>query len=150
LYFAISSFITNVYRISFYFLSAAIYTCLILHLYVLLLFIPLLVPLLIISPCYCCSSRCWFVLSGGATNTNFIVFCLTWSGLKSTIYHTRGEHTNHYTTDAVYTVLCTLARQKDCKMGLAFFYLQDSHFHCTDMSVGWANINRMTASTHLW
>jgi len=43
------------------------------------------------------------VLSGGATNTNFIVFCLTWSGLKSTIYHTRGEHANRNTNDAVCT-----------------------------------------------
>ena len=39
------------------------------------------------------------VLSGEATNT--IVFDLTRSGLESTIYHTRGEHVNHYTTDTV-------------------------------------------------
>jgi hypothetical protein len=39
------------------------------------------------------------MLSGETTNTNFIV-----SGLgskKPTIYHTRGEHANHYTSDAV-------------------------------------------------
>ena len=36
-----------------------------------------------------------------ATFTNFIVFGLTRSGLKSTIYCTRGEHTNHCITDAV-------------------------------------------------
>ena len=43
------------------------------------------------------------MLSGEATNscTNFIVFGLTRSGLKSTIYNTRGEHANHYTTDGV-------------------------------------------------
>jgi len=41
------------------------------------------------------------VLSEEATNTNFIVFGLTRSRHESTIYHTRGEHTNHYTTDAV-------------------------------------------------
>ena len=41
------------------------------------------------------------VLTREATNTNFIVFGLTRSGLKPTIYHTRGEHTNHYSTDAV-------------------------------------------------
>jgi len=40
--------------------------------------------------------------SGEATNTNFIVFGLTRPGLESTIYRTRGEHANHYTTDAVY------------------------------------------------
>jgi hypothetical protein len=33
------------------------------------------------------------MLNGEATNTNFIVFGLT--------YRTRGEHANHYTTDAV-------------------------------------------------
>jgi hypothetical protein len=36
-----------------------------------------------------------------ATNTNFIVFGLTRSGLESTIYRTRSENANHYTTDAV-------------------------------------------------
>ena len=34
-------------------------------------------------------------------NSNFTVFCLTRSGLEPTIYLTRGEHANHYTTDAV-------------------------------------------------
>jgi hypothetical protein len=41
------------------------------------------------------------VLSGEATNTNFKVFGLTRPGLESTIYRTRGEHANHYATDAV-------------------------------------------------
>ena len=35
-----------------------------------------------------------------ATNTNLMVFGLTWSGLEPTIYCTRGEHVNHYTKDA--------------------------------------------------
>jgi hypothetical protein len=39
------------------------------------------------------------VLSGEATNTNFKVFGLTQSGLEPTIYHIRGKHANHYTTD---------------------------------------------------
>jgi hypothetical protein len=43
------------------------------------------------------------VLSGEATNTNFIVFGLTRSRLELTIYHTRGEHASHYTTDALST-----------------------------------------------
>jgi hypothetical protein len=43
------------------------------------------------------------VLSGEAINTNFIVFGLTRPGLKPTIYHTRGEHANHYAIDAVYS-----------------------------------------------
>jgi hypothetical protein len=41
------------------------------------------------------------VLSGKATNTNFIVFGLTRSGLGPTIYRIQGKHANHYTTDAV-------------------------------------------------
>ena len=36
--------------------------------------------------------------SGEATITNFIVFDLTQSGLESTIYRTRGDHANHYTS----------------------------------------------------
>jgi hypothetical protein len=90
------------------------------------------------------------MLSEEATNTNFLVFDLTRPGLKSTIYHTRGEHTNHYTTDAVYTVLCTLARQKDCKMGLAFFYLQDSHFHCKMDTVGLAKLKNQSLKYFLY
>ena len=43
----------------------------------------------------------YYVLSGEATNTNLTFFGLTWQGLKLTIYHTLGEHANHYTTDAV-------------------------------------------------
>ena len=41
------------------------------------------------------------VLRGEATNTNFTVFGLTRPRLEHTIYHTRGEHANHYATDAV-------------------------------------------------
>ena len=46
---------------------------------------------------HCC------VLRGDATNTNFIVFGLTRSGLEPTIYRTRDEQAYHYTTDAVNT-----------------------------------------------
>ena len=35
-----------------------------------------------------------------AANTNFIVIGVTQPGLEPTIYHTRVEHANHYTTDA--------------------------------------------------
>jgi hypothetical protein len=41
------------------------------------------------------------VFSGEATNTNFIVFGLQLPGLEPKIYRTRGEHANHYATDAV-------------------------------------------------
>jgi hypothetical protein len=43
------------------------------------------------------------VLSRKATNTNFIVFGFIGPWLKPTIYHTRGEHADHYITDAVYS-----------------------------------------------
>jgi hypothetical protein len=43
------------------------------------------------------------VLGGESTDTNFIVFvCLTRLGLEATIYCTRSEHANHYTTNAVH------------------------------------------------
>ena len=38
-------------------------------------------------------------------HTNFIVFGLNRSGLEPTIYNTRGEHANHYTTDVVSLLL---------------------------------------------
>jgi hypothetical protein len=37
-----------------------------------------------------------------AAYTNFIFFGLTWQWIESTIYYTRGEHANQYTTNAVY------------------------------------------------
>ena len=40
-------------------------------------------------------------LAREATDTNLIVFGLTLSGLEPTTYRTRGEHANHYATDAV-------------------------------------------------
>ena len=40
-------------------------------------------------------------LGGEATNSNFIVFGLTWQDLEPTMYCTRGEHVNHYATDAI-------------------------------------------------
>jgi hypothetical protein len=54
-------------------------------------------PVFVLSPYYC-------VLSGEATNTNCIVFGLTRSELEPTTHRTRGEHSNHYTTDAVFSV----------------------------------------------
>jgi hypothetical protein len=40
------------------------------------------------------------VVRGQATNTNFIVFGFTQRELEPTIYRTRGEHANHFATDA--------------------------------------------------
>ena len=45
------------------------------------------------------------MLSREATNTNFIVFGLARPGPQTKIYRTRGEHANHYATDAVDTSL---------------------------------------------
>jgi hypothetical protein len=42
------------------------------------------------------------MLSGKATNTNFIVFGFTRSWLEPTIYRARGEHANHYATMRLY------------------------------------------------
>jgi hypothetical protein len=55
------------------------------------------------QPVFALSPECC-VRSGEATKNNFIVFGLTWSGLELKIYHTRGEHANHYTTDAIFYV----------------------------------------------
>ena len=41
------------------------------------------------------------MLSGEAINTIFLVFGLTRPELEIPIYRTRGEHANHYATDAV-------------------------------------------------
>ena len=48
------------------------------------------------------------MLSGEATITNCIVFGVTQTGLDPTIYRTRDEHANHYTTDAVYITITPL------------------------------------------
>jgi hypothetical protein len=45
------------------------------------------------------------VLSGEATNTNFIGFGLTRPELEPAIYRIRGEHANHYATDAVLKIM---------------------------------------------
>ena len=50
------------------------------------------------------------MLSGEATNTNFIVFSLNRLGLEPTICCTRGEQANHYTTDEP-TICCTRGEQ---------------------------------------
>jgi hypothetical protein len=48
------------------------------------------------------TNNCSFaLLTGKATNTNYVVIGLTRAGLTSMIYHTRCEHANHYTTDAI-------------------------------------------------
>ena len=59
--------------------------------------------LILRQPVFALSPECC-VCRGEATNTNFIVFGLIRSGLEPKIYHTRGEHANHYTTDAIFYV----------------------------------------------
>ena len=65
------------------------------------------------------------MLSGEATNTNFIVFGLIWPGLEPTIYHTRGEHTNNYATDAVLFLKTKLTE--------AIFYYKFDHMHALNL-----------------
>ena len=67
---------------------------------------------------------CW-VLSEEATNTHIIVVSLTRTELEYTIYRTRGEHANHYTTDAV-----TKPREWSCMCVLGIFIGQKNN---TDM-----------------
>ena len=52
------------------------------------------------QPVFSLSPQCC-VLSGEAANTNLIVFGLFRPGQERTIYRTRGEHANNYTTDMV-------------------------------------------------
>jgi hypothetical protein len=53
---------------------------------------PVFVPFLLNAAC---------LAENWATNTTFIVFGLTKLSLEPTIYSTRGEHANHYTTDTL-------------------------------------------------
>ena len=48
------------------------------------------------------------MLSGEATNTNFIVFGLTRPGIDPTIYRNRGEHANNHTNDTFLTIMTAL------------------------------------------
>jgi hypothetical protein len=72
------------------------------------------------------------ILGGKATNTNFIISSLTRSGLESTIYRTRGEHTYHYTTDVVGFDLDTWTTLIDKKKSWA---LPTDHDRTQDVTV---------------
>ena len=52
------------------------------------------------QPVFALAPKCC-VLSGKATNTNFVVFGVNRPGLEPTIYRTLGQHANHYATDVV-------------------------------------------------
>ena len=58
-----------------------------------------LIILILNQPVFALSPKCCMLIEE-AINTYFIVFGLTWLGIKSTIYHTQEEHANHFTTDA--------------------------------------------------
>ena len=51
------------------------------------------------------------MLNSVATNTNCIVLGLTRPGLEPTIYRTRGEHANHYATDAIQFIMMFKCQQ---------------------------------------
>jgi len=44
------------------------------------------------------------VFRGESRNTNLIVLGLTRTWLEHTIYRTRGEYTDHYTTEVVHSI----------------------------------------------
>jgi hypothetical protein len=56
------------------------------------------------------------VLSGESGNTIFIVFGLTQPMLESIIYHTRGEHTDHYTIHKPTNQLTNRVGLLQCKL----------------------------------
>ena len=68
------------------------------------------------------------VLSGEATNTNFIVFGFTQPGLEPTIYHTRGEHTYHYTTDVLHMQNKNEKTYWRMIIGKGFLYIRTMQF----------------------
>ena len=88
------------------------------------------------------------MFSREAANTNFIVFDLTLSGIEPAIaiYHTGGEHANHYTTEAVMVLYrCAYI----CKHGGRFLKWKYMTLTLCDMcwliTVNWwnlININR--------
>jgi hypothetical protein len=50
------------------------------------------------------ANQCLFLLlyaGGEAANINSIIFSMIQQVLKPMIYHTRGEHANHYTSDVM-------------------------------------------------
>jgi hypothetical protein len=69
------------------------------------------------------------MLSGEATNTNFVDFGWNRSGLEPKIYRTQGEHANQYTTDAV-KINIFLEERNSCKSLLVNFemlYILHTH-----------------------
>jgi hypothetical protein len=53
---------------------------------------------------------------GETISTSFIVFGQIWSGIKPTIYSTRGEQAYHYLTEAVF-----MMQMKLCEMAAELF-----------------------------
>jgi hypothetical protein len=76
------------------------------------------------------------MLSGEATNTNFKVFGLTQQQLKTMIYHTKGEHANHYIT---YAIILVIEKRSLCRLwSKAIYtktdYLKGKYFLSTECS----------------
>ena len=83
------------------------------------------------------------MLSEETTNTNFIVFGLSRPGRKPTIYRTRGEHANHYTTDDVRGVM------KDPCIRVVRITLTSNPLNLTIFSGIWYLTN-CTCSNRMW
>ena len=90
-------------------------------------------------------------LAEKATNTNVIVFGLTRSGLEPTIYRTRGEHANHYTTDAV-TTNRAYSQSKMCVILTATKISTNCHVFIFSTVFYWCSLiwNSMPAAITLW
>ena len=86
------------------------------------------------QPVFALSSECC-MLTREETNTNFIVFGLTQSGLEPTIYRTRFEHANHYTTDAVN--YCMQIGRVDCSN--SFITLLTKRYNIPSLRHKWAH-----------
>ena len=75
---------------------------------------------------------CVHVLSGEVTNTISLIFGLTRSVLEPTIYRFRGEHANHYITDAIPACcgfyLTTIKNYNISLFNALYYNKKDCHF----------------------
>ena len=91
--------------------------------------------------CFVLDTLSWF--SGEATNTNFLVFGLTWSGFEPTIYRIQGKHASHFTTNVVsHTHISSLYTHI-----LMIYYMLVHVFYnySTSLSVMWCFIEHFKA-----
>ena len=95
---------------------------------------PLWHIILITSQTFFALTPKWCMLIGEAANRNFTVFGLIRRGLEPMIYHTWGDHVNHYTTDVVQwnidNNVYTYQRKTECSHQQAKHKTHNSLFLC--------------------